>query len=399
MNVSPPIYLDNHATTRCDPRVVEAMLPFFGETYGNAASTTHAYGTLARRAVEDARERIAACLTLPAQSVYFTSGATESNTLAIQGYLRRWNRPGHIVATAIEHSSVLEPIEVMRSLGYDVTLLSPEQHDSPLAGRISPEAFLAAVRPDTVFASVGLANNEIGVIQPLRQIAEICRAKGIVLHTDATQAVGKIPLDFSELGADLISFSAHKLYGPKGIGALVVAKRTPPLRLTPMIFGGGHERGLRSGTLNVPGIVGFAAAVELCCHNLQAESDRIALMRDRLFDLLKSGLGEEIALNGPSWERPGLRLPGNLNIRFRRLDGETLLLHLPQLAMSSGSACSSATAKPSHVLLALGLSEPEARASIRIGLGRFNTEQEIPIAAAAIINATHKLVQSNAILG
>lgn len=399
MNGSPPIYLDNHATTRCDPRVVEAMLPFFGETYGNAASTTHAYGTLARRAVEDARERIAACLAVPAQSVYFTSGATESNNLAIQGYLRRRNRPGHIITTAIEHSSVLEPIEVMRSQGYDVTLLSPEQHDSPLAGRITPEAFLAAVRPDTVFASVGLANNEIGVIQPLRQIAEICRAKGIVLHTDATQAVGKIPLDFGEPGADLISFSAHKLYGPKGIGALVVVRRTPPLRLTPLIFGGGHERGLRSGTLNVPGIVGFAAAVELCCRNLQAESDRITLMRDRLFDLLKSGLNEEIALNGPSLERPGLRLPGNLNIRFRRLDGETLLLHLPQLAMSSGSACSSATAKPSHVLLALGLSEPEARASIRIGLGRFNTEREIPIAAAAIINATHKLMQSNPILG
>ena len=394
MTVSPPIYLDNHATTRCDPRVVAAMLPYFGETYGNAASTTHAYGTSARQAVDDARQRIANCLGASSQAIYFTSGATESNNLAIQGYLRRLKRPGHVITTAIEHTSVLEPIEAVRSLGYDVTVLAPARHDSPEAGRIRPEAFLRAIRPDTVFASVGLANNEIGVIQPLRQIAEICRAKGIVLHTDATQAVGRIPVDVSELGIDLMSFSAHKLYGPKGVGALFAAKRTPPLRLAPVILGGGHEHGLRSGTLNVPGIVGFAAAVELCCRDLQAESDRLRLLRDRLFSLLKCGLGDEITLNGPTLERPDLRLAGNLNVRFRRLDGETLLLHLPQLAMSSGSACSSATAKPSHVLSALGLSEPEARASIRIGLGRFNTEEDVRTAAAAVIEGTKTLLGS-----
>lgn len=395
MNVSPPIYLDNHATTRCDPRVVEAMLPYFGETYGNAASTTHVYGTRARQAVDDARERLARCLGASSQTIYFTSGATESNNLAIQGYLRRLKRPGHIITTAIEHTSVLEPIEAVRSLGFDVTVLPPTRHDSPEGGRITPETFLQSIRPDTVFASVGLANNEIGVIQPLRQIAEICRDREIVLHTDATQAVGKIPVDVAELGIDLMSFSAHKLYGPKGIAALFVAKRTPPLRVAPLILGGGHERGLRSGTLNVPGIVGFAAAAELCCCDLEAESNRLRSLRDLLFHLLKDGLGDEIALNGPALERSDLRLPGNLNIRFRRLDGETLLLHLPQLAMSSGSACSSATAKPSHVLLALGLSEQQARASIRVGLGRFNTEEDVRTAAAAIIHATETLLEND----
>ncbi|GAB4138979.1 cysteine desulfurase family protein [Thermopirellula anaerolimosa] len=394
MTASLPIYLDNHSTTRCDPRVVEAMLPYFGELFGNAASTTHSHGALARQAVDDARERIADALKTPSQAIYFTSGATESNNLAIQGFLRRLKNPGHIITTGIEHTSVLEPIAAMRSLGHEVTILPPTQRDSPDAGVISPEAFRDAIRPNTVFASVGLANNEIGVIQPLRQIAEVCRSQGIVLHTDATQAVGKIPVDVRELDVDLVSFSAHKLYGPKGVGVLVVAKRTPPLRLAPVILGGGHERGLRSGTLNVPGIVGLAAAVELCCRDLESESDRLRSLRDRLFNLLKQGLGDEITLNGPSLERPGLRLPGNLNVRFRRVDGETLLLHLPQLAMSSGSACSSATAKPSHVLLALGLSELEARASIRIGLGRFNTEEDIQTAATAIIAAAKTLADT-----
>lgn len=392
MNVSPPIYLDNHATTRCDPRVVAAMLPYFDEIYGNPASTTHLPGRQARQAVDDARERLARCLGASPQTIYFTSGATESNNLAILGSLRRLNRPGHIITTAIEHTSVLEPIEAARSLGFDVTILPPAPVDSEEGGRITPEAFLQAVRPDTVFASVGLANNEIGVIQPLQQIAEICRDKGIILHTDATQAVGKIPLDVAELGIDLMSFSAHKLYGPKGIGAIFVAKRRPPLRVAPLILGGGHERGLRSGTLNVPGIVGFAAALELCCCEREAESHRLRSLRDLLFRLLKGGLGDEIALNGPALERSDLRLPGNLNVRFRRLEGETLLLHLPHLAMSSGSACSSATAKPSHVLLALGLSEQEARASIRIGLGRFNTEEDVRTAAAAIVEATKTLL-------
>ncbi len=399
MNVPSPVYLDNHATTRCDPRVIEGMLPYFNETYGNAASTTHEFGRLARQAVDDARRRIAACLGTTADAIIFTSGATESNNLAIQGYLRRLGRSGHVITTAVEHTSVLEPIEALRSAGFPVTILSPVPDGASDSGRVTPEAFLAAVRPDTVFASIGLANNEIGIIQPLREIAQICRDRKIVLHADATQAVGKIPINARELGIDLMSFSAHKIYGPKGIGALFVAPRSPRLRLSPLMLGGGHERGLRSGTLNVPGIVGFAIALELCCHELGPESTRVRTLRDQLYTILKASLGDEISLNGPALEPPDLRLPGNLNLRFQHIDGETLLLHLPQLAMSSGSACSSTQARPSHVLLALGLTEQQARASIRIGLGRFNTHTDIQTAAHLIVAAAQELLHAAGRLG
>lgn len=376
-NLSSAIYLDNHATTRVDSRVVEAMLPYFTECYGNAASSTHVFGHAARDAVEQARATIAAAVGAQPKEIVFTSGATESNNLAIRGIAEHSRTQGrHLISVTTEHPSVLDPLERLRRRGYEVTLLPVRPWTDPEAGRIRPEQVAEAMREDTILVSVMLANNEIGAIQPIAEIAEICRSRGVPLHTDATQAVGKIPVDVGRLGVDLMSFSAHKIYGPKGIGALYVRRGRPPLRLEPLVAGGGHEAGLRSGTLNVPGIVGFAKALELCIAELPQESARLRALRDRLYQGLLKAV-PHLSLNGPALSPPDWRLPGNLNVSLGDLDGETLLMNLPELAISTGSACTSATPEPSHVLRALGLDDQRSRASLRFGLGRFNTAEEI----------------------
>jgi cysteine desulfurase len=386
-----PVYMDNHATTRVDPRVVEAMLPYFSTTYGNAGSTTHAFGWAAREAVDAARRSVAAAIGARPKEVVFTSGATESNNLAIRGvaeYRRRTGR--HLVSVRTEHPSVLDPLARLERKGYDVTLLPVVSAPHEDAGRIAPEQVAEAIREDTVLVSVMLANNEIGVIQPLEEIGRICRERGVLLHTDATQAVGKIAVDVERLGVDLMSFSAHKIYGPKGVGVLYVRRRRPHARLEPQIDGGGQQGGLRSGTLDTPGIVGLARALELCLDEMPAEAERLHSLRDRLFDELDASI-PGVTLNGPSLARPGLRLPGNLNVSFEHVDGEALLMSAGDLALSSGSACSSAQPEPSHVLRALGISEELARASIRFGLGRFNTDEEVPFAVEVLGDAVQRL--------
>jgi len=386
-----PVYLDNHATTRVDPRVVEAMLPFFSETFGNPASTTHAFGWSAKEAVDAARETVAAAIGAKAREIVFTSGATESNNLAIRGVAESPRRRGtHIVGIATEHPSVLDPLERLAPRGFEVTLLPVIPLPDEQAGRIRPQEVAEALRDDTILVSVMLANNEIGAIAPLEEIGRICKERGVLLHTDATQAVGKIPVDVERMGIDLLSFSGHKLYGPKGVGALYVRRRQPTVRLEPLLFGGGHEAGLRSGTANVPGIVGLARAVELCLAEMPEESQRLREMRDRLYRGLKATL-PEVSLNGPALAPVEWRLPGNLNVSIPGVDGQSLLLAVKDLAVSSGSACASAHPEPSHVLRALGLSEAAARSSLRFGLGRFNTAEEVEWVIAALAETVPRL--------
>lgn len=386
----PTIYLDNHATTPVDPRVVEAMLPFFTTYYGNAASESHAAGWAARDAVADARAALAAALGAKPRELVFTSGATESNNLALRGAAERNQHKGkHVVTVATEHPSVLEPLERLGRQGFDITVLPVRPAPHPEAGRIDLDQFAAALRPDTILVSVMLANNEIGAIQPVEEIGRICKQRGILLHTDATQAVGKIPVDVERLGVDLLSFSAHKLYGPKGVGGLYVRRRGPQVKLEPQLLGGGHEAGLRSGTLNVPGIVGLATAVRLCLDEMPAEAERLRQLRNR-FCMALARI-PDVTLNGPLLDNPRWRLPGNLNLSFAGIDGETLLINLPDLALSSGSACSSATPEPSHVLRALGIGDFAARASIRFGLGRFTTEGDIDAAGTQVAAAVERL--------
>ncbi len=374
-----PIYLDNHATTRVDPRVVAAMLPCFSEHYGNAGSVSHAWGHAAAEAVELARQSVATALGATPREIVFTSGATESNNLALRGVCERPRRRGnHVLSVRTEHKAVLDPLVWLGQHGLEVTLLDVTPAPLPRAGWLDPERVADAVRADTVLVSVMLANNEIGAIQSLAEIAAICQPRGIALHCDATQAVGKVPVDVDALGVDLLSCSAHKLYGPKGVGALYVRRRAG-LRLLPQIFGGGQEGGLRSGTLNVPGIVGFARAVELCLAELAVEAPRLAGLRNRLAEGLQARL-TKLAMNGPALDQVGLRLPGNLNLSFGNVDGEALMMSMGELAVSSGSACTSANPEPSHVLRAIGLDEDATRASLRFGLGRFNTAEEIEIA-------------------
>lgn len=378
------IYLDNHSTTRVDPRVVEAMLPFFSETYGNAGSSSHAFGWQARDAVEAARESLAQSIGASPKEIVFTSGATESNNLAIRGIAERARRRGnHIVSVQTEHKAVLDPLAHLARRGFDVTLLPVTDFTHDHAGCIALDQLRDALRDDTCLVSVMLANNEIGVLQPIAKIASLCRARGITFHTDATQAVGKLPLDVQSLGIDLLSFSAHKLYGPKGIGALYVRRSAKPVRLESQIDGGGQEFGLRSGTLNVAAIVGFATAVELCRGEMTTEGERVRGLRDRLFDGLQKRV-DGVSLNGPRLTDPSLRLANNLNCTFAGVDGEALMLSMKALAVSSGSACTSANPEPSHVLRALGRSEDEARSSLRFGLGRFTTREEIEAAILTV---------------
>lgn len=391
------VYLDNHATTRVDPRVVEAMLPYFDEKYGNPHSV-HAAGHEARDAVEQSRYEIAHAINADPSEIIFTSGATESNNLAIRGVAERERRRGnHVVSVATEHKAVLDPLARLGRRGYDITLLDVEQHGSPRAGWLDPRKVADALRDDTCLVSVMLANNEIGVIQPLAEIAVFCKARGVLLHCDATQAVGKTPVDVVALGVDLMSFSAHKMYGPKGIGALYVRRRDPIVRLEPQIVGGGQQEGRRSGTLNVPGIIGFAKALSLCVAEMAAESQRLAGLRNELSAAIHDRLGS-VVVCGPQLDISKadggpIRLPNNLNLSFGNVDGEALLLAMGNLAVSSGAACTSTDTGPSHVLLALGLSEAAARSSLRFGLGRFNTAADIDFAADQVVAAVQRLRQ------
>jgi cysteine desulfurase len=385
------VYMDNHATTRVDPRVVEAMLPYFTERYGNAGSVSHGFGWEARDAVDAARETIASAIGAQPREIVFTSGATESNNLALRGVAERTKRQGnHFVSVATEHKAVLDPLEKLRRRGFEVTLLPVAPAGEPNAGLVEPEQVTKALRDDTLLVSVMLANNEIGAIHPLAEIGALCRKRGVLLHCDATQAVGKIPVDVDQLNVDLMSFSGHKLYGPKGVGALYVRRRSPPIRLQSQIDGGGQEARMRSGTLNVPGIVGFARALELCLTEMPTEAPRLTDLRGRLFANLTGRL-DGVSLNGPNLDRPNWRLPGNLNVSFAYVDGEALMMSMKQIAVSSGSACTSAEPEPSHVLRALGLGDDLTRSSLRFGLGRFNTAEEIDFAVNVISESVVRL--------
>ncbi len=388
-----PIYMDNHATTRVDPRVVEAMLPYLTEKYGNAGSTSHVFGWQAKDAVDAARESIADAIGATPREIVFTSGATESNNLAIRGVCGRPQRGGkHLISVATEHRAVLEPLAKLAHDGFEITLLPVKPDGAAEAGTIDLNQFAQAIRDDTLLVSVMLANNEIGVLQPLAEIGRICKQREVVLHTDATQAVGKVPVDVDLLQADLMSFTAHKIYGPKGIGALYVRRRDPQVRLASQIDGGRQEAGRRSGTLNVPGIVGLATALQLCLAELAAEAERLRRLRDRLFAGLRSRLAN-VALNGPALACAELRLSNNLNCSFAGVDGEALMMTMRELAVSSGSACTSADPEPSHVLRALGISDDLARASLRFGLGRFNTDEEVDFAIDLVADSVQRLLK------
>ena len=391
-----PIYLDNHATTRVDPRGVETMLPYFTNDYGNAGSVSHSLGHHAREVVDSSRESIAKAICTEPAEIVFTSGATESNNLAIRGVAERRRRRGdHLISVVTEHHAVLEPLQRLEKKGFKLTLLEVAHRGLTKAGWLDPQRVADAITDDTCLVSVMLANNEIGVVQPLAEIATLCREHGVLLHTDATQAVGKMSVDVRQLGVDLMSFSAHKMYGPKGVGALYVRSRDPIVRLDPLISGGGQERGRRSGTLNVPGIVGFARAVELCMEELHDETQRLAKFRNLLLERLSLQI-EGLELCGPDLHEKDLegrpiRLPGNLNIHIPGIDGEAILLRTPQIAASSGAACSSADPEPSHVLQALGYSSDEARCALRFGIGRYNTEEEVLLAAQQVSQAVADL--------
>jgi cysteine desulfurase len=370
-----PIYLDYHATTPVDPRALEAMLPYFSTQFGNAASRSHRFGWDADKAVERARQQLAALIGASGHEIVFTSGATESNNLVLKGVAASHrDRGDHIVTSVIEHKSVLDTCRHLEREGWKVTYLGVDRD-----GRVEPDAVRAALTPRTVLVSVMAANNEIGSIQRLADIGAITRERGVLLHSDAAQAAGKIPLDVRQLGVDLLSFTAHKMYGPKGVGALYVRRRALRTPLAPLFHGGGHERGIRSGTLNVPAIVGFGRAAEINLEEMPAESARLATLRDRLFERLSTGI-PGVGLNGP---REG-RLPHNLNVHFTGVEGESILMAVDDVALSTGSACSSGKVEPSYVLKAIGLSDALALASIRFGLGRFTTEAEIDYAAGKV---------------
>ena len=390
------IYMDNHATTPLDPRVLEAMMPYFTETFGNAASRSHGYGWEAEKAAETGREQIARLINAKAKEIIFTSGATESDNLAIKGVVEFYKDKGnHVITAAIEHKAVLDTCKALERKDLaTVTYLPVDRY-----GLVDPDDVRKAITDKTVLVSIMFANNEIGSINPIGEIGKVTREKGVLFHTDATQGVGKLPLDVEAMNIDLLSMSAHKMYGPKGIGALYVRAKGPRVRLTPVIDGGGHERGFRSGTLNVPGIVGFGKACELCREGMADEAQRLLGLRERLREGLFSQL-DEIFLNG----HPVHRLPGNLNVSFAYVEGESLLMGLngsthpiavaesePPIAVSSGSACTSATLEPSYVLKALGVGDDLAHTSIRFGLGRFNTAEEVDYVTNRVVHEVRRL--------
>jgi cysteine desulfurase len=382
MAVKLPIYLDNHATTPVDPRVVEAMLPYFTEKFGNAASRNHSFGWAAEEAVENGRAQVARLINATPKEIIFTSGATESNNLAIKGVAEMYREKGnHIITQVTEHKAVLDTCKRLEKYGYEVTYL-PVAKD----GRIDLDELRRAITPKTILITIMYANNEIGVIQPIEEIGKIAKEKGVFFHTDAVQAAGKIPVDVQKENIDLLSISAHKVYGPKGVGALYVRRRNPRVQLASIIDGGGHERGMRSGTLNVPGIVGLGKAVELAQNEMPEESARLRSLRDYLKDGLFAKL-DEIYINGSMTHR----LPHNLNVSFAYVEGESLLMGINDVAVSSGSACTSATLEPSYVLKALGVGEDLAHTSIRFGLGRFNTKEEVDYVIKRVTDVVSRL--------
>ena len=415
--VNPPVYMDNHATTRVDPRVVEAMAPVWSEHFGNSGSTSHVFGWRAAELVDASRASIARTLNCSPRELVFTSGATESNNLALRGVAERVRRRGnHIVSVKTEHKAVLDPLAKLGRRGFEITLLDVAPNGRPDAGLIDLDRLASVLRDDTLLVSVMLANNEIGVLQPVAEIGSLCRSRGIVFHCDATQAVGRVPVDVEQLQVDLLSLSAHKIYGPKGIGALYVRRRPTAVRLESQQDGGGQEGGLRSGTLNVPGIVGLARALDLCVDEMPAESDRLRSLRNRLLAGFQSEISD-VQLNGPALDEPALdepaldksalaepalrertpcparplRLPGNLNCSFAWVDGEALMMSMKDLAVSSGSACTSTNPEPSHVLRALGLPDDLTRASLRFGLGRFNSIEEVDFAVGVVADTVKRL--------
>ena len=392
-----PIYMDHHATTPVDPRVLDAMMPYLTRAFGNASSRSHVFGWEAEAAVDEARRQVAAGMNASPKEIVFTSGATESDNLATLGAARAYRAKGNHVVTALtEHHAVLDSCHVLEREGFEVTYLAPDR-----TGRIEAASVAAAIRDETVLVTLMLANNEIGTILPLSEIGVACRARNVLFHTDAVQGFGKIPFDVEAMSIDLASVTAHKLYGPKGVGALYVRARKPRVRLEPILHGGGHERGMRSGTLNVPGIVGFGKAVEISLAERDDEARRLRLLRQRLFAGITGEL-TGVSLNGPPLPAlesdgslpPGVedrRLPGNLNLSFEGVEGEALLMSLKDIAVSSGSACTSASLQPSHVLKAIGVPDDLAHASIRFGLGRENTAEEVDFTIGAVGVAVRRL--------
>jgi cysteine desulfurase len=377
-----PIYLDNHATTPMDPRVLNAMLPYFTEKFGNAASRNHSFGWESELAVENARKQIASLIGATPKEIIFTSGATESNNLAIKGVAEMYaERGNHIITAATEHKAVLDTCKHLEKRGYRVTYLPLQQN-----GLIDLEMLREAFTDKTILVTIMYANNEIGVIQPIAEIGKMCKERGVLFHTDAVQAVGKVPVDVIKDNIDILSLTGHKIYGPKGVGALYVRRRNPRVQITSQMDGGGHERGMRSGTLNVPGIVGLGEACAIAQKEMAEESKRLAHLRDKLKNKLEAEL-DEVYINGTMEHH----LPNNLNISFAYVEGESLLMGINDIAVSSGSACTSATLEPSYVLKALGAGDDIAHSSIRFGLGRFNTEEEVDYAAAKVIDVVRRL--------
>lgn len=379
--------MDNHATTPVDPRVLEAMLPYFTEKFGNAASRSHAFGWESEAAVDTAREQIACLIHASSpREIVFTSGATESDNLAIKGLTESYSQKGnHIVTCVTEHKAVLDSCKFLEKHGCRVTYLPVDSYGFVDLGRLRE-----AITEKTILISIMAANNEIGTIQPVKEIGQVAEEKGILFHTDATQAVGKIPIDVEEMGIDLLSLTAHKMYGPKGVGALYVRATRPRVKLSPMIHGGGHERGMRSGTLNVPGIVGLGKACEVAQSEMVPEAERLTNLRERLENGMLQQL-DEVYING----HPTQRLPGNMNMSFAYVEGESLLMALKEIAVSTGSACTSASLEPSYVLRAIGLDEELAHTAIRFGLGRFNTEEEIDYTVRRVVEEVRRLRENS----
>ena len=401
-----PVYLDHNATTPVDPRVLEAMMPYFTRSFGNPSSRGHVFGWEAEAAVDAARETVARAMGASPKEIVFTSGATESDNLALLGVARLHRESGgQVITAATEHPAVLDACRQLEREGFAVTYLAPE----PTTGEIPVERVREAMSERTILVSLMLANNEIGTIQKVAEIGALCRERGVLFHTDAVQGFAKIPFDVEAMNVDLASVSAHKIYGPKGVGALYVRARHPRVRLQPLFFGGGQEKGVRSGTLNVPAIVGLAKAAEIALAEMSEESRRLRRLRGRLYDRIAARI-DGVALNGPPLPPlaedgsllegvPDARLPGNLNVSFRGVDGEALLVGLKDVAVSSGSACTSASLEPSHVLTAIGVPSDLAHASLRFGLGRWNTEEEIDFAAEAAAAAVLRLREKSPLAG
>ena len=377
-----PIYMDNHATTPLDPRVLEAMMPYLTDQFGNAASRNHKFGWEAEEAVEEARKQIAALIGADAREIVITSGATESDNLAVKGVAWMYREKGnHIITAVTEHKAILDTCKHLEKEGFRVTFLPVDNR-----GFVDLDDLRKAITDKTILISVMTANNEVGVIQDIKAIGKIARERGVLFHTDAVQAVGKVPFNVNEMNVDIASLSAHKFYGPKGVGALYVRRRNPRVLLTPIIDGGGHERGMRSGTLNVPGIVGFGKAAQIAREEMPKESAEMFRLREKLRTTLEKEL-DEIYINGDLQKR----LPGNLNMSFAYVEGESLLMGINDVAVSSGSACTSASLEPSYVLKALGVGEDLAHTSIRFGIGRFNTEEEVDYVAGRVIEVVRRL--------